>query len=170
MTRALVSVVLACLCRAAFAAGQPAQPPSPRETIPLTRLASQPSAYVEYSGVSDSLRAVVRDSVEWRRLWVQINGPFIPQPALPRVDFQREMVVVAAMGRQPGGGYDIVIERAVEDTAGIEVLVRRTTPGDRCSSSAAVTKPLDLAKIPVSNKPVRFRDREQAAACGARTQ
>jgi hypothetical protein len=171
MTRAIVGVAIVCVCRAAFAASQPAQPPTPRETIPLTRFAAQATAFVEYSGVGDSLRTVVRDSVEWRRMWAQINAPFIPRPSLPPVDFQREMVVVAAMGRQPGGGYDIIIERATEDSSGIEVLIRRTIPGERCPTSAAVTQPVDLARIPASNKPVRFREREQATTCsGGRTQ
>jgi hypothetical protein len=170
MTRALFGVAIACVCRAAFAASQPAQPPSVRETIPLTRFAAQPNAYVEYSGVGDSLRAVVRDTTEWRRMWTRINAPFIPQPSLPRVDFQHEMVVVAAMGRQPTGGYDIVIERATEDSVGIEILVRRTVPGERCLTSAAVTRPVDLARIPVTAKPVRFRERAEVSPCGERTQ
>lgn len=168
MTRALIGGVVVCLCRVAFAVCQPAQPPSPREPLPLARFAAQPNAYVEYSGVTDSLRVIVRDSLEWRRIWEQINAPFTPQPSPPRVDFQREMVVVAAMGRQPGGGYDIVIEGATEDSAGIEVVVRRTTPGEHCLSSAAVTQPVDLARIPVSSKPVRFRERGQAVTCEAR--
>jgi hypothetical protein len=78
------------------------------------------------------------------------------------------MVVVAAMGREPSGGYDIVIEGATEDSSGIDVTVRRTIPGDRCFMSAAVTQPVDLARLPFSTKPVRFREREQSSACGGR--
>jgi hypothetical protein len=154
-----------CACHAAFAAGQP---PMPRETLPFVRLATHPVAFAEYSGLSDSVHAVVRDSAAWRALWDRINAPFFPRPVLPAVDFQREMIVVAAMGRQPSGGYDIVIDGATEDSSGIEISVKRTVPGERCLMSAAVTDPVDLARIPASGKPVRFRERELSVPCGGR--
>jgi hypothetical protein len=165
MTRAILSFVLVCACRAAFAAGQPA---ARREIVPVTRFATRPSAFSEYSGLNDSLHAVVRDSTAWRALWDRVNAPFFPRPTMPDVDFQREMIVVAAMGREPSGGYDVLIEGASEDSAGIEVVVRRTIPGDRCLMSAAITQPVDLARMPASNKPVRFRERASSSPCGGR--
>jgi hypothetical protein len=167
----LIGVGAAVAVRAAVLVGQPAQPSGPpKEVVPLTRFAARPGAFVEYSGINDSLRIVVRDSASWRQTWERINAPFIPQQPPPAVDFGREMVVVAALGRKPSGGYDLEIERATEDSSGIEVLVRRTIPGDRCPLSAAVTQPVDIARIPASNKPVRFREREQGSPCGGRSE
>ncbi|HEX4684720.1 MAG TPA: protease complex subunit PrcB family protein [Gemmatimonadaceae bacterium] len=167
----LVGVAVGILSRAGFATGQPAPPDrQPKEIVPLTRFAIGPGAFVEYSGINDSLRIVVRDSVTWRQTWERINAPFIPLPQRPAVDFDREMVVVAGMGRKPTGGYDLEIERAVEDSSGIEVLIKRTIPGDRCLLSAAVTQPVDLARMPASSRPVRFREREQASPCGGRSE
>jgi protease stability complex PrcB-like protein len=162
-TRTL-SLVAIGACQSAFAA---AQPPVPREPLPLVRFREGQSAFSTYSGLIDSLRLVVRDSTAWRLLWQRINRPFFPPPALPPVDFHREMVVVAALGTRPSAGFDVVIEGATEDSAGIEVEVRRTNPSTGCPVAAAITQPVDLAKIPVSGRALRFRERSTLMSCVA---
>lgn len=151
-------------CHSAFAAGQPA---ARKEPVPLLRFREGQSAFSTYSGLIDSLRVVVRDSSAWRQLWQQINRPFIPAPALPSIDFQREMVVVAALGSRPSAGFDVVIESAAEDSAGIEVDVRRSSPGVGCPVAAVVTQPVDLAKLPASARSLRFRERSLVVPCVA---
>jgi hypothetical protein len=109
----------------------------------------------------------VRDSTAWRLLWQQINRPFFPPPALPPVDFQREMVVVVALGARPSAGFDVVIQGAAEDSAGIEVDVRRASPGAGCPVAAVETQPVDMAKIPSSARALRFRERRTVISCVA---
>lgn len=151
-------------CHSALALGQPS---SERASVPLTRLRDGAVAFSAYTGIGDSLRAVVRDSVLWRQMWDRINQPFFPRPALPAVDFRREMIVVAALGARPNGGYDVVIESAEQDSTGIEVALRRASPAPGCPVAAAVTQPADLARIPASGQPVRFRERTVIVPCGA---
>jgi hypothetical protein len=115
--------------------------------------------------VRDSLRAVVRDSALWRELWARINKPFLPQPPLPTIDFRREMIVVAALGARPTAGYDVVIEGVEQDSAGIEIALRRQSPAPGCPVAASMTQPLDLARIPASDHPVRFRERTVVIPC-----
>src|SRR5262245_25321505 len=108
-----------------------AQPSVRRASVPLTRLRGGPVAFSTYSGLIDSTRAVVRDSVRWRLLWERLNKPFYPRPALPPIDFQREMVVVAALGAKPSGGYGLLIQSAEQDSIGIEGALRRRNPAPR---------------------------------------
>jgi hypothetical protein len=157
--------VLLCGCRSGFAAGQPV---ADRVPMPIVRMRAGPEAFSTYTGVGDSLRTVVRDSVIWRQLWQQINRPFFPQPALPVVDFGREMIVVAGLGARPSGGYDVIIESAARDSAGIEVALRRAMPGPGCPVPAVMTQPLDLVRIPASGEPVRFREHTVVVPCGTR--
>lgn len=145
-----------------------AQPSVQRGSVPLTRLRVGPVAFSTYSGLVDSMRAVVRDSARWRLLWERLNQPFYPQPALPLIDFQREMVVVAALGAKSSGGYDLIIESAELDSSGIEVALRRENPAPGCPVAAVMTQPADLARIPASEQPVRFRERTVVVPCGGR--
>jgi hypothetical protein len=166
MTRVaqIVLLVAAGACHSAFAAGQPS---AQKEPVPLQRFRDGPSAFSSYSGLIDSLRAVVRDSSAWRQLWQQINRPFIPPPSLPPIDFQREMVVVAALGSRPSAGFDVMIEGAAEDSSGIEVDVRRSSPAAGCPVPAVETQPVDLARLPASARSLRFRERRLVIPCVA---
>ena len=144
-----------------------AQYDSTREVVPVTRLRHGPTAYSTYSGLNDSIRAVVHDSAEWSAMWRGITRPFYPPPPLPQVDFEREMVIVTALGARPTGGYDIVIDGARRDSSAIEISVRTSAPAPGCPVSAAITQPVDLATIPASPRVVRFRERSIIVPCGA---
>lgn len=161
----LAALVALSACGTAFAAGQPS---APRETVPVIRLSDRASAFTDYSGLVDSASFTVRDSEQWIRAWTAIHRPFIPPPPAPAVDFAREMVVVAALGNRPTEGYDIVVENAAEDSTGIEVGLRVSSPAPGCPVSAAMTQPVDLARIPASRRAVRFRRRNVVVPCGVR--
>lgn len=159
-----VGITIACCGDLAVA-----QYDSAREVVPVTRLRPSPTAFATYSGLSDSLRTVVRDSAEWSAVWRGITRPFYPPPPLPQVDFDRDMIVVAALGARPTGGYDVVIEGARRDASTLEIALRTSSPAPGCPVSAAMTQPVDLATIPASPPPraVRFRERSIIVPCGA---
>jgi hypothetical protein len=163
MRRLTVALVLAMGCRSAVAVGQHNLRTAP---VTVSRLRTGNGAFSAYAGVHDPMRTVIRDSVAWRELWERINRPFMPQPALPAIDFAREMIVVAALGSRPNGGYDVVIQGAEQDSAGIEISVRVAAPASGCPTAAVVTQPIDLARVPVSDQPVRFREQNVVVACG----
>ena len=134
--------------------------------VPVQRLRTQAGSFDANSGLVDSARVIVRDTATWRAVWQRINQPFIPPPTLPSIDFQRDMVIVAALGVKPSGGYDIMIEGADVDSSGVEISVVRSSPGHGCVLTDARTQPVDLARIPVTSQPVRFRERSVVVPCG----
>jgi hypothetical protein len=164
VTRVIFALAAALACRGPFMSGQP----GPREAIPVTRLRETAAAFTDYSGFADPLYTVVRDSLAWQQAWHTLNKPFIPPPPLPAIDFQRQVVVVAALGARPSGGYDILIENATEDSTGVEIGVRVTRPGTGCITPAVVTQPVDVATIPVTRRTIHFREHSIAVTCGIR--
>ena len=157
--------MLFCAAIACRAGNAGAQQDSTRGNVPITRLRDAPSAFTSYSGLSDSALLVVRDSSAWRDLWQRINRVFIPAPPAPVVDFQQEMIVVAALGRRPTAGHDIMIEGAEQDSTGIEIVVRRSEPAPGCPVAAAVTQPVDMARMRADRRAVRFRERQVVVPC-----
>ena len=157
-----VSLAIACCTDLAMA-----QFDTAGDSLPVTRLRNSTTAFTTYSGLNDSVRAVVRDSTAWNELWRTINRPFYPPPPLPRVDFEHDMVVIAALGARPTAGYDIVIEGALQDSAAVEIALRTLSPAPGCPVSAAMTQPVDLATIPASPRAVRFREKSVIVPCGA---
>ena len=143
------------------------QTASELSAVSLTRLRAGARAFSTYSGITEDSNFVVRDSASWRQLWERINKPFIPPPALPPIDFAREMVVVAALGARPSAGYDVTIASVDRGSGGMEVNVRTRAPAPGCPVEAVVTQPVDLARVPFTSGPVRFREFNEVIPCGS---
>ena len=88
-----------------------------------------------------------------------------PEPALPDVDFAREMVVVAALGERRSGGYAIVLDSATGRGGTLVVHLRTRSPDARCAVTGALTQPVDAARLPRHDGPVEFRERAEVVRC-----
>jgi hypothetical protein len=136
-----------------------------RTSIPVTRIGSGDLPLTFFSGVTDSTRVVIRTEVDWAAIWETIWNPQTPMPALPQVDFTREMVVVAGLGTRSSGGYSIRVDSVFQRAGQIEVVVQKTAPGAACVVTGALTQPVDAVRIPRSADPAVFTVRSTVRAC-----
>jgi hypothetical protein len=113
------------------------------------------------------MNVVVRDQAAWSELWHTIHAPMTPVPPLPMVDFGQEMVVAAGVGNRSSGGYDVLMGGAAEDASGLQIEVIETSPGPGCVTTQALTQPVDLARTPRRDGPVRFVTTRRINHCGA---
>ncbi len=118
-----------------------------------------------YSGIKDARRLVIRDAAGWAALWDAVVGARTPRPQPPAVDFNREMVIVAAMGQRGTGGYAISIDEVRREDDGLAVVVRETSPGSGCFLTQAFTAPVTAVRLPASDAPVRFIERKETQDC-----
>ena len=132
------------------------------DPVPVTRLRAEPYSLSYYSALKTAQRIVVRDEATWRTLWPQLQAG----PELPAIDFTREMVVVVALGERNSGGYSILIESAAATGDGVTVQVRSISPGKQCGATAALTQPVDAARLPRVEGTVRFVDVATVHDCG----
>ena len=119
------------------------------------------TSFVQW-GISQRARLVIRDRDEFNKLWNQIMRRMSDKPALPEVDFSREMIIVAAMGQQPNPS-DIVIDSACEADNQLEVLVR-STKFLKCGAQVS-PEPVEIVRLPKTDLPVVFRETEVTAEC-----
>jgi hypothetical protein len=146
------------------ACGSNSHPEAPRDAV--TELdAGSVLLHAGYSGFDDPERLVVRDSVHWAGVWATAFERQTRVPPLPAVDFAREMVVVAALGARPSGGYDITIEGVVEELGGAVVFVVATSPGDDCYTTAAITEPVIMLRAAAVAGRIRFEERAETRSC-----
>jgi hypothetical protein len=139
------------------------------EAIPITRLRSclpLPCPFASNSGLDDPLRVTIRDVEAWRKMWKQIyrRGPS-PSPELPDINFSKEMVILAALGSRPTGGYAIFIESIYKRDGRLVIKVSSQSAGKNCMVTQAVTQPLDIVRIPKSGMPVVFIENEIIREC-----
>jgi hypothetical protein len=123
------------------------------------------SRFRSQSGLAEAGQQVVRDAGAWSALWARITRGSGPDAGLPAVDFGREMVLVAAMGRRATGGYTVTIE-AVDEAGGEWVArVAEQSPGPRCGTTQAVTAPADVVVVPRTDRPIRWAVRQVVHDC-----
>ncbi|HEX8514446.1 MAG TPA: protease complex subunit PrcB family protein [Allosphingosinicella sp.] len=134
--------------------------------LPLGRFDERlQSSFRHMSGLYQERTMVVRNSAEWQGQWRRITARQANPPPPPNVDFSREMLLVAAMGPQPSGGYEVVIDKVVDQPGDLLAFVRFVSPGRRCGAIAAVTSPVDIVRVPLSPKSVRWLIERQSPDC-----
>ncbi len=135
-------------------------------SLALTRLRSDSIAFAVYSGITSPTDLVVRDSAGWSTLWQLVHANQDPVPPLPAIDFTREMILAVGLGTRSTGGYNVLLTAASEDSAGVNVQVVETSPGADCITTQALSQPVDLARAPRRDAPVRFSINRQVRDCG----
>ena len=138
----------------------------PGDPLPIVRLRAEPYSFSYNSGLDQAGRIVVRDPSSWQTLWAQIHRGYTPVPAVPAVDFSQEMIVVVALGSRSSGGYGILVDGANEArNAGLVVMVRSISPGPKCGVTAALTQPVDIARVARRDGDVSFLERSEVHTC-----
>lgn len=152
---------------AAFAIGcsAPLDAPGPHAPLTVTRLRAEPFSFTYFSQFRQPERLVIRDQVAWVKAWASLWPAFAPIPAPPNVDFDHEMIVFVALGERPTGGYSILVDSAGTDAGGVTVWVGTLRPGSHCFTTQSLTQPVDIARLPRIDAPLRFVDTSKVIDC-----
>ena len=169
---ALALAAVGAGCADAWGPGIPWRPGDPW-TVPQGARLVPTSAVVEgsgsalgyYSGIQSAEYGVVRDSAAWAALWGRIVVPGSPPQPLPAVNFSRDMVVYAALGRRSTGGHSAAIAPIYEAEGAYHAVVTELRPGSGCAASPALTAPVALVRAPQWRGDVRLVRRTWTLRC-----
>ena len=146
------------------ACGSSFRPEAPRESLEELDSGSV-LLHLGYSGFDEPARLVVRDAAQWEALWATAFARQTTAHPLPAVDFESDMILVAALGARPSGGYDIAIEGLTPEMDGAVALVTSTAPGAECYTTAAITEPVVMLRVAAVSGPIRFQEETETHAC-----
>lgn len=118
-----------------------------------------------YSGFEADARIVVRSAAAWDAAWRKIAGAHSARRAAPEVDFAREIVIVAATGWKPSSGYSIGIDSVWIVDRELRASVTSASPGTRCGTADTMTSPAVAVRVPRSELPIRFIERDSMLSC-----
>lgn len=114
-----------------------------------------------HTGIGEARRMVIRDANSFAELWSELGTGDRPD-----VDFTRNVVVVAAAGQRPSGGYEIAIDRVGQADSQLTIQVVETAPGPNCVTTGAATQPVDVVVIPeVAPRGWSFLERKDIRPC-----
>jgi hypothetical protein len=113
------------------------------------------------TGIGEARRLVIRDANAWAEFWSELGVG-----ERPSVDFSRDVVVAVAAGQRPSGGYEIAVERVVDNGGELTAEVVETTPGPNCITTASLTQPVDVVVVPgVAPQSWSFVEHKEVRGC-----
>jgi hypothetical protein len=136
-----------------------AAPAAPTQAVEVTGAEQNDDSNLSAPGTF-----VIRDAAELRRVWTELFGDRPARP-LPAIDFSRHMLVIVAIGEQPTSGFQVRIGRAERTPRGIVVHVTVLRPGPDCVVNQVITRPVGIARLPQTDRPVRFEFERGVAPC-----
>ena len=114
------------------------------EVTSFVRLANVPAVTASSTDTAATTYSLIRNRAAWEDAWQQLYRDHRPQPPLPDVDFERQMILLASLGRRPSGGYSIAVQdiSVTDNTLAVDVLIKQ--PGQGCIVTTGITVPVDI--------------------------
>lgn len=162
---ALVALVLGACSSGGTPSGQEESEVSPSTGPVETTVLFQE----QQTGFEEVRREVIRDTDAWRSVWMTAHEGREPMPPIPEVDFSRNSVVLAAMGRRSTGGHEVAILEVRRTENFLVVGVREVSPGEGCMVTQALTAPAVAVRVPVAGSAAggaNFEVTEETRDCG----
>jgi hypothetical protein len=163
MTRTAILIFALCL-PACLEPQEVLDLPAGAVPVPSSQLA-EIDPFATFGGIETRERGVIRDQADWTRVWTRLVRPFEPKPVPPAIDFTVDMVVVAAMGTRPTGGYGIRIDGVYSAGDRLYVVVEETSLDGGCIATQAITAPVTAVRVARSDLRVAFVNRSRRVTC-----
>jgi hypothetical protein len=163
--RPSVLLALTLLAPACQSQGGPTELPDLPSDAVAVQFANLDEISSVIGGPAAPARTVIRDEQAWLDFWYAMKSMIVPAPEPPTIDFSQEMVVVAAMGRHPTGGFEISIEGVYESGGELFVDVLERSPGWDCITAQVITAPVTGVRVPARPGAVQFMERQSSESC-----
>lgn len=166
-----LAAALAALAACAGDDGKPAIPkagPLPPGTEPIAATARFPAPERTPNCYAAPIRIVFHSQMEWDAFWKDERRGCTPPPVPPGVDWAREMLVFAAMGKRMSPLDSISVDGAGVRNDSVIVAIRRWMLADGCPGEQpkGPVFPASLVKIPADTAhPLRFSEEHRKITC-----
>lgn len=117
------------------------------------------------TGLTVPTERVVTNAEDWRVVWSKVYQNIDPPPAVPEIDFSKEVVVVVGIGGRSNGGYQLQINTVRDLGAAVEISSSTRVSGNQCAKATAENAPVQMVRMPKVSKPVTFTMRTWTYDC-----
>lgn len=143
-TRAALALTLILI---AGCGGNPSSPTSPDAIPPDEAVAFSVVHTTQQSGIRTRRGEVITSADVWQRTWDEINATISPKPALPAIDFERSILLLAALGEQGDACKRVAIERVERTSGALRVSVKETRPPASCVCPPVTVQPVQVVSV-----------------------
>jgi hypothetical protein len=105
----------------------------------------------------------IQTEEDFIELWRMVYGT--GGPARPPVDFSKREVLAVFDGTHSTGGYDVAVTDIKDENGRRVIYLRRTSPGDTCNVTPAITSPFKIISVSKSTLPITREEEEVVTQC-----
>ena len=147
----------------------PNRGPSNQERTPVVvvdgKVNFETVAKSQNSGFGERVFYTINNEAEWTELWNKMHAVVNPVPELPKVDFEKELLVVAFQGTKNTGGNAIDITDIEKKDGIVLVTVKDSSPGAGCFTTQATTSPYHIVKLPKTSDKFEYDIKYEKVDC-----
>ena len=109
-------------------------------------------------GYAAPAQEVHRDAASFASAWKKANAHLAPIPAVPPVDFAKEMVALVALGQKPNGGWSVEIVGLRRTESALRILYSVRAPAPGAMSAAVITHPWHAVVLTRDEGPIEWSE------------
>ncbi|HET7395645.1 MAG TPA: protease complex subunit PrcB family protein [Gammaproteobacteria bacterium] len=102
----------------------------------------------DHSGVDTQEVHDLHNVKDFQTWWNKAYASFSTVPALPQVDFTKDMVVAAFLGEKAHSGFTMRVVKVDETPDAYNVEINVKIPGDTCHATQMKTQPFEFVAVP----------------------
>lgn len=131
----------------------------PQESKKWREIASGTRSHIE-----EKTQQIIQTQEQWQKWWskhstAQDQPGNTESPKPPKVDFDKETVLVATMGTRSTGGHTIVFSDIRRENTSLKAVVTTSSPAPNARVTMALTYPFAIIAIPKHEGPIEFVDK-----------
>jgi len=115
----------------------------------------------DQSGYNEETYLVVKTEAEWAEVWAKHTAPHMPTTLYPEINFSKDMVICAFMGKRPTTGYSISVRRIWAEEERIHVEIAKSSPPENLMVSEVITYPYIFASLERTDSEMIFTITEE---------
>ena len=140
---------------------QPSASPS-MEKVVFTPIEIQSG---DNGGFKTNTNLVISTQEEFLKIWDQAFAYYMNKETAPSIDFEKNVVLLVALGQKTSGGHTIKVSSVVETKDSTIVNILKTSPGKSCMTAEVITYPYQIVQIEKPIKNIQFSAIEKVIDC-----
>jgi len=139
--------------------------PSTRPAKAILRVPYKTFKKAHYSGHWRKGTYRIQDVKRWKKLWKVIHSMTSPVPSLPKLDFQKVMLIGAFHGEYSTAGCKLSIRDILQKSDFLEVQIEATYEDATCLVQKERVQPYHLVLLQKNKLPIRFSWTTHTVSC-----
>lgn len=107
-------------------------------------------------GYKTKTNLIISTQKEFLQIWEQAFANYMNKETAPEVDFEKNVIILVALGQKTSGGHTIKVNSVIESKDNTIVNILNTSPGKGCMTTEAITYPYQIVQIEKPKNTVQF--------------